>query len=78
MFAGIITGAFGLFFFLVTVVIGLAVFAFWLWMLIHAITNKGLSATEKVIWVLVIIFLHALGALLYFFLGRSKGQASVP
>jgi len=78
MIAGIISGAFGLFFFLVAGVIGLALFAFWIWMLIHAITNKGLTDTEKILWVLVVIFLHALGALLYFFLGRPKGRASVP
>ncbi|PWU14958.1 MAG: hypothetical protein C5B50_16290 [Verrucomicrobia bacterium] len=77
MIAGIISGAFGIFFFLVSGVIGIALFAFWIWMLIHAITNKGLTDTEKIIWVLVVIFLHALGALLYFFIGRPKGTASV-
>ena len=27
---------------------------FWIWMLIHAIQNKGLTDTEKIIWVLEI------------------------
>jgi hypothetical protein len=63
----------GLLVLLVVVVIGLACFAFWLWMLIHAIKNKGLTDTEKIIWVLVILFLHVLGALIYFFVGRPKG-----
>ena len=45
---------------------------FWIWMLIHAIQNKGLTDTEKIIWVLVIVFLHVLGALIYFFAGRPK------
>ena len=45
---------------------------FWIWMLIHAIQNKGLTDTEKIIWVLVIVFLHVLGALIYFFVGRPK------
>jgi hypothetical protein len=45
---------------------------FWIWMLIHAIQNKGLTDTEKIIWVLVIVFLHLLGALIYFFVGRPK------
>jgi Phospholipase_D-nuclease N-terminal len=53
--------------------IGLLIFIFWLWMLIECIMNKGLSSTEKLIWVLVIIFLNGLGALLYFFIGRGKG-----
>ena len=52
----------------------LACFVFWLWMLIHAIKNKGLSDTEKIIWVLVILFVHVLGALIYFFVGRPKAS----
>jgi hypothetical protein len=68
---------FGLFALLVWVIGGLfaiALFAFWIWMLIHAITNKGLTDVEKLIWVLVVIFLHALGALIYFFVGKPKGD----
>ena len=52
--------------------ISLACFAFWLWMLIHAITNKGLSDGEKVVWVLVVIFLPLIGSIIYFFIGRPK------
>ncbi len=47
-------------------------FVFWIWMLIHAVTNKGLGDGEKVAWVLVILFLHFIGALIYFFAGRPK------
>ena len=47
-------------------------FVFWIWMLISAIQNKGLSDGEKIAWVLVVLFLHVFGALLYFFIGRSK------
>jgi hypothetical protein len=66
------TSIFGLLAILVMAAIGLALFAFWIWMLIHAITNKGLTDTEKIIWVLVVLFLHFLGALIYFFVGRPK------
>jgi hypothetical protein len=52
--------------------ISLACFAFWLWMLIHAITNKGLSDGEKIVWVLVVIFLPLIGSIIYFFIGRPK------
>ena len=57
-------------------VIGLLCFAFWLWMLIHAITNKGLSDGEKILWVLVIIFLPFVGSVIYFFIGREKGSGA--
>ena len=62
----------GIFAFLVLSVIVLAAFPFWIWMLIHAITNKGLNDTEKLIWVLVVLFLHFIGALIYFFVGRPR------
>ena len=44
-------------------------------MLVHAITNKGLSDVEKLIWVLVMLVTHFLGAAIYFFVGRPKQSA---
>ena len=66
------SGIVGILAFLVMGTIALGLFVFWIWMLIHAITNKGLTDTEKIVWVLVVLFLHALGALIYFFVGRTK------
>ncbi len=54
--------------------IGLAMLAFWVWMLIHAIQNKGLNDGERIAWVLVIVLVHFLGAVLYFFIGNPKGK----
>lgn len=73
MFGSIVGGVFGLLVWLVMAALSLALFAFWLWMLIHAITNKGLGGAEKIVWVIVIIFLPFLGSLIYFFVGRPKG-----
>lgn len=43
---------------------------FWLWMLVDVlISNK--NTNEKILWFLVVFFLHLLGALIYFFVGRS-------
>ena len=47
-------------------------FIFWILMLVNAITNSRLNGTEKIVWVLVIIFLHFLGALIYFLVGRRQ------
>jgi phospholipase D-like protein len=55
----------------------LAAFVFWIWMLVHAVTNKGLGDGEKIAWVLVILFTHFIGALIYFFVGRPRGAAAV-
>ena len=59
---------------LLAIPLALAFFAFWIWMLIHAIQNKGLSDGEKTAWVLVIALLHFIGALIYFFAGKPKGK----
>jgi hypothetical protein len=64
---------FGILVWLVLVALGLAATVFWIWMIFHAITNKGISDIEKIIWVLVIFFTHFVGALIYFFVGRPKG-----
>ncbi|MCS7090136.1 MAG: PLD nuclease N-terminal domain-containing protein [Verrucomicrobiota bacterium] len=56
----------------------LGLFAFWLWMLIHALRNPGLSDGERVAWTLVLVFTHALGAILYFFIGRPKASSFHP
>lgn len=48
---------------------------FWLWMLIDCVTRKFRSNTNKVIWVLVVVFGNIIGALVYFFfvkLGSRK------
>ena len=63
---------FGLLAFLVAAAFSLVCFVFWLWMLIHAITNKGIADTEKIVWVIVVIFLPVVGSLIYFFIGRPK------
>lgn len=52
--------------------VGLALFVFWIWMLIHAATNSGMAGSEKIAWVLVVFFGSLLGAIIYFFVGRSK------
>ncbi|HEV2209382.1 MAG TPA: PLDc N-terminal domain-containing protein [Verrucomicrobiae bacterium] len=75
--AGLFAGAFGLLFVVGGIVLAVLACIFWIWMLVHAITNRGLTTGEKIIWVLVIIFLHFLGAFLYFLLGRPRGRAAV-
>jgi hypothetical protein len=65
-----------LFLFLFGGLIGLLCFAFWLWMLIDSLTNKGLDGSERVVWVLVIVLLPFIGSILYFFLGRLKRKVA--
>ncbi len=72
-----ISAVLGLFGFLIFGLLALAWLIFFIWMLVHAITNKGLSGTDKIVWVLVIIFVHFIGAFIYFFVGRPKGAGGV-
>ena len=55
----------------------IALFVFWIWMLISAVQNNGLTEGEKIAWVLVIVFVHWLGALIYFFVGHPKRHTSL-
>ena len=63
---------------LLIIPLSLAVMAFWIWMLVNAAQNKGLSDGEKVAWVLIIALVHFLGALIYFFVGRPKAKELKP
>ena len=56
---------------LIGALLGLLSTIFVIWMLIDAITRATLTGTEKIIWVLVILFLHFIGALVYYFVGRG-------
>ena len=65
-------GAMACVFTLVFVLIALAAFAFWLWMLIDAITKCPSAENKRLMWVLVIVFLGIIGAAVYFFVQRPK------
>lgn len=52
--------------------IGLLGTVFWLWMLIDCLTHEPSAGNDKLIWVLVILFTHFIGALIYFFVQRPK------
>jgi hypothetical protein len=58
-------------------IVGLLLSVFWIWMLVDCLTSS-LPSTEKLIWVLVIFFLHILGALLYYFMARQGGTGRRP
>jgi hypothetical protein len=57
-------------------IIGLLATVFWIWMLIDVLTSP-MEATEKIIWLLVVLFLHLLGALIYFFVKRSSSRSGM-
>lgn len=50
----------------VSLLLFIATSVFWIWMLIVAATQER-STGEKILWVIIIIFTHILGAAIYFF-----------
>ena len=58
--------------FLPIFLISLAATAFWVWMLVDCLMKEPSEGNDKVIWALVIVFTHLLGALIYYFLRRPQ------
>jgi len=64
-------GIVGLLCFLPFLIIGVLGTVFWLWMLIDCLVNEP-SGNEKILWAIVILLTHLLGALLYYFIRRPQ------
>jgi len=55
-----------------SLVIGLAVLIIWVWTLLDIVKSRNKNSTEKLIWILVVIFFPFLGTLLYIAIGRKR------
>jgi hypothetical protein len=53
--------------------IGLFGTVLWIWMLIDCATKETDQGNTKLIWILIIVFTHVLGALLYLLIRRPQG-----
>lgn len=49
--------------------------AFWVWMLVDCLKYERPNTTEKLIWIIVVLFGHFLGAVLYLYFRRTKRLA---
>ncbi len=58
--------------FLVPLVVVLVATVFWIWMLIDCLTQEPREGNDKLIWTLVIIFTHGVGALIYLLVRRPE------
>lgn len=57
---------------LLLVPISIASFVFWIWMLIDCATKETDANNNRLIWILLIVFLGVLGALLYLLIRRPQ------
>jgi predicted cation transporter len=62
----------GLLFFLFFGVLGVGATILWIWMLIDCATKEPSDGNDKIIWMLVILFTHVIGALIYYFVRRPQ------
>ena len=60
--------------FMLFFILAVAAFAFWVWMIIDCAERKFKDKNDKLIWILVIIFLNWVGALIYYFVVKSKSK----
>jgi hypothetical protein len=49
-----------------------AAIIFWIWSLIDCVRHEPSQGNDKLVWVLIIVLLHWLGALLYFVVRRPQ------
>jgi hypothetical protein len=57
-------------------IVALLLSIFWIWMLIDCLSSS-MPSGEKLIWLLVILFTHIIGAVLYYFMARGGSGRSL-
>ncbi|EFH81870.1 PLD nuclease N-terminal domain-containing protein [Ktedonobacter racemifer] len=62
----------------VAALFGLALTAFWVWMLIDCVRNRYLKDDARVVWALVIFFTHLIGAFVYYLTEYSGRKRNAP
>jgi len=55
------------------IVLSLASLVFWIVEIIDAARRQWPDPNTKIIWLLVVVLLHGLGALIYYFAGKPSG-----
>ena len=59
------------------ILLALVVLAFWIWMLVDAAERHFKNKTEKIVWLLVIVFGGWLGALIYYIVIRAINKQGI-
>ena len=53
-------------------VIGVLGTIFWIWMLVECVTREPAEGNDRIVWMLVILLTHFVGALVYYFARRPQ------
>ena len=65
-------GIIELLFFVPLMLIGVLGTVFWIWMIVDCALHESSTGNDKTVWILVILFTHLIGALLYYFVRRPR------
>ena len=65
-------GILELLFILVLLVIGIGGTILWIWTIIDCATKEPSEGNDKIIWIIVIVFAHLIGSLIYIFVRRPQ------
>jgi len=57
---------------LIVVALFLLASLFWLWMLVDCAMNESGDGNDKLVWIIIIVFTHFIGAVLYFLFRRPQ------
>ena len=63
---------FSLLMFLMYAVIGIGGTILWIWTIIDCATKEPSEGNDKIVWILVIVFTHWIGSLIYIFVRRPQ------
>ncbi len=56
--------------FLSLFVAGIALTIFWVFMIIDCVKNEPSTGNDRVVWLLVLFFLHVIGAVIYYYVRK--------
>ena len=55
-------------------VFGIAILAFWVWSVVYVANKRAEDSTQKICWLLILLFFGPIGTLLYFLAGRELSE----
>ena len=68
----------GVFFFLLAIAGMIAGTIFWIFMIVECATKEADTGNTKIVWIIIVVFTHIIGALLYYFVRRPERRRELP
>jgi H+/Cl- antiporter ClcA len=57
---------------LIGIALTFGIFGVWIWAIVDCVKNESSDGNDKLVWILIIVFTHLLGALLYLLIRRPQ------